>query len=213
VKLVFANKNYSSWSLRPWLVMKHTGIAFEEDKLSFNDPQFHARIARYSPAANVPVLVDGELAIWDTLAIVEYLAEKYPDKQLWPAERAARARARSLCAEMHSGFRAMRDRLAMNCELRLPLPLDNDTRRDVTRAIDIFNAATGPFLFGQFSIADAFFTPVVLRFQTYGVELTGTARAWADTILALPALQAWVAEGLAEHDFVQFDEPYRTQRG
>jgi len=210
VKLLIANKNYSSWSLRAWLLMKQAGIAFEEEKLSFNQPDFHARIARYSPAAHVPVLVDGDLAIWDTLAIAEYVAEQKPE--LWPADRAARARARSVCAEMHSGFRALRSRLPMNCELSLPLAIDNEVRRDVARVVDIWSAATGPFLFGAFSIADAYFAPVAIRFKSHGVALPDRARAWSDAMFALPALQAWTAEGLAEHDFVAEDEPYRTKR-
>jgi glutathione S-transferase len=209
VKLLIANKNYSSWSLRAWLLMKQTGIAFEEEKISFNAPDFQARIARYSPAARVPVLVDGDLAIWDTLAIAEYLAEKRPE--LWPEGRAARARARSLCAEMHAGFGALRSRLPMNCELSLPLALDDEVRRDVARIIDIWSAATGPFLFGAFSIADAYFAPVAIRFKSYGVAMPDRARAWSDAMFALPALQAWIADGLGEHDYVADDEPYRAK--
>ncbi len=211
MKLLITNKNYSSWSLRAWLLLKQAGLAFEEEKLSFNAPDFHARIARYSPAGCVPVLVDGDLAIWDTLAIAEYVAELRPE--LWPAAKAARARARSLCAEMHAGFGALRSRLPMNIELTLPVTLDNDARRDVARMIEILNSAAGPFLFGAFTVADAYFAPIALRFQSYGVALPERARAWADTMLALPALQAWIAEAKTEHDFVPSDEPYRTRPG
>src|SRR4051794_12600364 len=120
MKLLMANKNYSSWSLRPWLLMTQLGLPFDEEKLSFNDPEFAAKVRKHNPVGKVPTLIDGDLVVWDSLAIVEYLAEKFPDRGVWPAARQARARARSICAEMHSGFQAMRSRLDMNCELRLP---------------------------------------------------------------------------------------------
>jgi glutathione S-transferase len=220
MKLVIANKNYSSWSLRPWLLLKQAGIPFEEEKLSFNDPQFKARVRRYSPVGKVPVLVDGDLAIWDSLAIAEYVAEKHPDARLWPEDVAARARARSICAEMHSGFAAMRNRMGMNCELALKgVIFERDVQADVARVLDIWRScreahhAKGPFLFGRFSVADAFFAPVTRRFVTYGTPLPAFAKEYVETIGALPAMREWLAEALAEHDYVLEDEPYRTAPG
>jgi glutathione S-transferase len=217
MRLLIGNKNYSSWSLRPWLLLKQLGIPFDEEKLSFNDPQFGARVRKVNPAAKVPVLVDGELAIWDSLAIVEYVAETFPGRGVWPAAREARARARSICAEMHSGFSALRSRLGMNCEVHMPMPvLDTATRRDVARICELWAEAArvgagvdGPFLFGKFSAADAYFAPVVRRFVTYDVALPEAARRYVATIDALPAMKEWVAEALAEHDFYADDEPYR----
>jgi glutathione S-transferase len=220
MKLVIANKNYSSWSLRPWLLLKHAGIAFEEEKLSFNDPEFKARVRRYSPAGKVPVLVDGDLVVWDSLAIAEYVAEKHAEARLWPEDAAVRARARSICAEMHSGFAAMRNHMGMNCELSLSGVLfDREVQADVARVLDIWHAcreahqAQGPFLFGRFSVADAFFAPVTRRFVGYGTPLPAVAKQYVDTISAIPAMREWLAEALAEKEFVDFDEPYRTSRG
>jgi glutathione S-transferase len=218
MKLVIGNKNYSSWSLRPWLLLTHAGIAFKEEKLSFNAPDFKARALRASPAGRVPVLVDGDVAVWDSLAIAEYVAEKFPEKKLWPDDRAARARARSICAEMHAGFAALRAQLPMNCELHHPnVPLSEETRRDVDRIVRIWtecreaHAARGPFLFGEFSVADAYYAPVTRRFISYGISLPTIAVEYIATIDALPAMRQWVDAAKAEHDFVQEDEPYRRK--
>ncbi len=219
MKLVIANKNYSSWSLRPWLLLRHADIPFEEEKLSFNAPDFKERVRRYSPTGQVPVLVDADITVWDSLAIAEYVAETFPEKKLWPEARTMRARARCLCAEMHSGFAAMRSHMGMNCELVLPNVLfDVNVQRDVDRIVTMWrecrerSAAEGPFLFGRFSIADAYFAPVTLRFVTYGTSLPEIARQYVDTITGLPAMKDWVREGRAEHDFFTEDEPYRTHR-
>jgi glutathione S-transferase len=217
MKLLIGNKNYSSWSLRPWLLLKQLGIPFEEEKLSFNDPGFGARVRQVNPAGKVPVLVDGDLAVWDSLAIVEYVAERFPDRGVWPAARDARARARSVCAEMHAGFSALRSQLGMNCELHLPLPvLDRATRRDVARICDLWadcarfvEGSDGPFLFGHFSAADAYFAPVVRRFVTYDVALPEAARRYVATIDALPSMREWMTEAIAEHDYYAPDEPFR----
>lgn len=218
MKLIVGNKNYSSWSLRPWLLMKGLGIAFEEEKLSFNDPEFKAKVGKYSSAGKVPVLVDGDLAVWDTLAIVEYLAEKFPEHGVWPKAMAARARARSICAEMHSSFTAMRSRLPMNCELKLNwAPVDRAALGDISRVFWIWEhcrtqfGQTGPFLFGDFSAADAFYSPVVRRFLGFSIEMPNACAEYAKTIDALPAMREWVEEGLREHDFVSIDEPYRDR--
>jgi glutathione S-transferase len=217
MKLLIANKNYSSWSLRPWLLLKQLGIPFEEEKLSFNDPAFAARVRALNPAGKVPVLVDGDVVVWDSLAIVEYVAERFPERPTWPAAREARARARSVCAELHSGFEALRGRLGMNCELHMPMSvLDVATRRDVTRVCDIWAdcarfaiGTDGPFLFGAFSAADAFYAPIVRRFLTYEVGLPEAARRYVATIDALPAMREWVTAARAENDFVASEEPYR----
>ena len=216
MKLLIGNKNYSSWSLRPWLLLTHLQIPFEEEKLSFNDPVFKARVGKYSPVGQVPVLIDGDVEIWDSLAIVEYLAETFPDRGVWPADRAARARARSICAEIHAGFNALRDAMPMNCELRVDwAPQDVKVQRDIARIVASWSdcrarfGAGGPFLFGAFSAADAYYAPVVRRFLGFAVKLPEVAAAYVATMDALPAMRAWVTTGLAEHDFVVVDEPYR----
>jgi len=218
MKLVIGNKNYSSWSLRAWLLLRQTAIPFEEEKISFNAPDFKARVGRYSPVGKVPVLVDDDLVVWDSLAIAEYLAEKYPEKKLWPEDRSARARARSFCAEMHSGFAAMRNHMGMNCELLVKSVLfDVAVQRDVQRMLEIWRecreryAGEGPFLFGPFTIADAFFAPVTRRFVSYGTVLPEVGQRYVDTMTSLSSMQEWLAAGLAEHDFVEEDEPYRRR--
>jgi glutathione S-transferase len=216
MKLLIGNKNYSSWSLRPWLLLKQAGISFEEELLRFGTPDFAARVKRHSPAGRVPVLVDGELAIWDSLAIAEYVAEKFPDKGLWPDATPARALARSICAEMHSGFSDLRSRMTMNCQTHFTNVLfDVKVRREAARIVDIWQDArqrfggTSPFLFGRFTVADAFFAPVTIRFSGYGVPLPPVAQQYVDTILALPAMQQWIAAAKAETELYAPDEPYR----
>jgi glutathione S-transferase len=218
MKLLIGNKNYSSWSLRPWLLLTHLQIPFDEEKLSFNDPAFKARVGRYSPVGEVPVLVDGDVVVWDSLAIVEYLAESFPKLGVWPTEREARARARAICAEMHAGFRPLRDALPMNCELRLDwLPRDIRVQRDIARIVAMWTdcretyGARGPFLFGFFSAADAYFAPVVRRFLGFDVRLPPIAAEYVATMDALPAMRAWMAAALTEHEFVEMDEPYRPR--
>lgn len=226
MQLVIGNKNYSSWSMRPWVLMRQAGIAFEEVKLRFDaftpDSEFKTRLARISPAGRVPVLVDGELAVWDTLAIAETLAERFPALQLWPADAAARARARSVCAEMHAGFGALRSAFPMNIEARLPevgervLAEQAAVRADRERLVQMWSglleASGGPLLFGAFTIADAYFAPVVMRFVTYGVPLPPAIAAYVERVRALPGVAAWVDDALAEQDFLAFEEPYRTRR-
>jgi glutathione S-transferase len=219
MKLVIANKNYSSWSLRPWFLLRHAGIPFEEELLDFNAGDFKAQVTKYSGAGKVPVLVDGELVIWDSLAICEYVADKFPEKGLWPHGREARAVARSVSAEMHSGFQEMRSRLTMNCQARFTnVLLPKQVRREVSRVIDIWRdcrqrfGADGPFLFGRFSVADAFFAPVTLRFSGYCVELPAVAQQYVATIQESAALQEWLAAARAETSFVEEDEPYRESR-
>jgi len=226
IKLFIGNKNYSSWSMRAWVLMRQAGIEFEEVMLRFDgfhpDSQFKRRLAEISPAGQVPVLADGDLAIWDTLAIAEYLAEKFPERQLWPAHPADRARARSICAEMHGGFSALRSACPMNIEARLPeagaLALRDrpavraNLNRIVTMWSELLRQSQGPLLFGRFSIADAYYAPVVMRLLTYQLPVPADIRAYMDRISDLEAVGAWVKEALAEQDFLDFEEPYRLSR-
>ena len=224
MQLYIGNKNYSSWSLRPWLLMKHAGIAFEEVplRISFEaGSPFKNALAAVAPSGRVPVLVDDGFAVWDTLAIAEYLAEKFADKRLWPVDAKSRARARSLCAEMHSGFQALRNACPMNIEAELPevgarlLRDEPGVGEDVARIDGMWQQQLdehgGPFLFGAFSIADAYYAPVVTRIRTYALPVSAAVGAYVDRIFGLPSMQQWVAQARAEHDFLPFDEPYRSQ--
>lgn len=218
LSLYIGNKNYSSWSLRPWLLMRALEIPFVEHRLSLFTDEFKSTLARYSPVGRVPVLVDDDFSVWDSLAIAEYLAERFPDRGVWPREFKARARARSICAEMHSGFGALRSQLPMNLEAHLPGKGWNaDVQKDVDRLIamwsELLGAHGGPFLFGAFNAADAFFAPVVTRLQTYGIELPALAQHYCEAVRAVPAMLAWTAEALTERQFLAEDEPYRDAPG
>ena len=203
--LVVGNKNYSSWSLRPWLAMKVLGIAFEEKRIALYGPGSRRELLEYSPAGKVPCLVDGEVRVWDSLAILEYLAERHP--ALWPADAALRARARSISAEMHSGFSHLRQHMCMNIRKRLPgKGRTPEVLAEIARIVAIWSEARGPFLFGAFGAADAMYAPVVLRFRTYAVELPPVCRAYADAVLALPALQEWMRDAERETEsLTQFE--------
>jgi glutathione S-transferase len=226
LKLVIGNKNYSSWSMRPWVLLKQAGIAFTEEKLLFDgfteSHQFKQKIRKISPAGRVPVLIDGDLVVWDTLAIAEYLAEKFPEKHLWPADAKVRARARSVCAEMHSGFSAVRGNFPMNIEAVLPevgkkiLAEKSEVQADVDRIVQIWSellaASGGPMLCGAFTIVDAYFAPVVMRFKTYGVPVPAHIADYMQRAVAQPGIAAWIADALAEKIYLDFEEPYRTHR-
>jgi glutathione S-transferase len=219
--LVIANKNYSSWSMRPWVLLRGRGIPFQERMLKFESPEWRVHIARLSPSGLVPVLWEGEpgagFATWDTLAIAERLHEIFPDRRIWPADPQARARARSAAAEMHSGFRALRGTMPMNIRSRYPGKGMNDgVAKDIAR-IDLLWSSLrknfgkgGPYLFGDYSAADAFYAPVATRFVTYGVELKGAAREYQQALLDSPGVKAWSAEAVKETEFVAEDEPYAT---
>jgi len=226
LELYIGNKNYSSWSMRPWVLLRQAGIDFTEVMVRFDsfavDSSFKAQLQQVSPTGKVPVLVDGGVTVWDTLAIAEYLAERHPEKNLWPQDSAARAQARSVCAEMHSGFGALRSHCGMNIEAHLPevgalLWRDQaGVRADVQRLVDMWSALLqqhgGPMLFGQFSIADAFYAPVCMRLISYGLPVPAHIAAYVQRVRELPGVQAWVDGALAEQDFLDFEEPYRLGR-
>ncbi len=207
-ELIIGNKNLSSWSLRPWLVMKHFDIPFTETMIWLDVPETRKTIKDRSASGLVPCLYDDDMAVWDSLAICEYLAESFPEKNLWPTNKAARARARSIAAEMHSGFSALRGTWPMEiCKVGLNVNQGPGVKQDVAKVIALWEAARrdfgqdagGPFLFGDFSIADAMFAPVVSRFETYGpVDMPDNVQTFYDAILALPAMQDWTAGAKAE---------------
>ena len=212
LKIVLGNKRYSSWSLRPWLALKQTGAAFEEQVVPLDMPDTAQNIRKYSPSGRVPALLDGELTIWDSLAICEYLSEKFPYQKLWPAAPADRARARSISAEMHSGFTNLRNDCSMKILEQYPArQLRAETQADVDRIVALWTECLqksgGPFLFGaQPCIADAMYAPVVSRFRTYSIPVSGKAKAYCDAVWAWPALQDWVAGARAETLRARFHE-------
>ena len=226
LQLVIANKNYSSWSMRPWVLMRQSGIPFEEVMLPFDDFEpasaFKQGVRALSPAGKVPILVDGSLAVWDSLAIAETLAERFPDKHLWPADPAARARARSICAEMHAGFTGLRTHCPMNIEASLPEigalvwrdkpAVRTDLARIQAMWEELLAQHGGPMLFGDFSIADAYYAPVCMRLRTYALPVSPTVQAYIDRVTALPSVAEWIGGALAEQWFVVEDEPYRLGR-
>ena len=223
MQLVIGNKNYSSWSMRPWVLMKQLGIPFEEHKLRFDFTEgsaYRQAIGRISPTGLVPVLVDQGHVVWDTLAIAEYLAERHTG--VWPADALQRAHARSLSAEMHSGFGALRSHCPMNIEASLPevgariWREQMEVQRNVARLESAFANCLadsgGPFLFGAFCAADAMFAPVCMRLLTYGLPVSDTTRDYVQRVAAAPGVAAWITDALAEQDFLDFEEPYRTRR-
>ena len=214
--LVIGNKNYSSWSLRAWLTLAHAGLNFNEVRIPLDTPQSKANILAYAPNGKVPCLLDssvqvegGALTVWDSLAICEYVNEKYLGGLYWPRDVGLRAQARSVVAEMHSGFAAVRTHMSMDIRNRLPdqgrvALARGDVAAEVARIKAIWaqalDATGGPFLFGNYSIADSFFAPVATRFVTYGVALPPLLAAWSERIHALPAMQRWIADGTAEKE-------------
>ena len=213
--LVIGNKNYSSWSMRPWVLMKELGIAFEEKKLRFHSDEWDAEIERWSPSRLVPVLWRGNDSVWDSLAIMEALNEWHPGKNVWPADAAARAFARSIAAEMHSGFRDLRNNMPMNIRASHPgRGMNAEVKADIERIERLWGearkrfGARGPFLFGAFSAADAMYAPVVMRFTTYGVGLGTEAARYCEAMRAAPGVRAWIDAALQEKEIVAEDEPY-----
>ena len=213
--LVIGNKNYSSWSMRPWVLMHQLGIAFEEKKLRFHSSEWDAGIERWSPSRLVPVLWREEQSVWDSLAIMETLAEWYPERNVWPRDDAARAFARSIAAEMHSGFRDLRNNMPMNIRASHPgKGMTPEVKANIERIERLWGEARqrfgagGAFLFGAFSAADAMYAPVVMRFGTYGVALGPEAARYCEVMRAAPGVRAWIDEALQEKEFVADDEPY-----
>jgi glutathione S-transferase len=215
LKLAIANKNYSSWSMRPWVLLTQAGIAFEEIQLKFGDEGKVEGIEPYSPTRQVPVLiVDGE-PVWDTLAIAEAVAELFPHKQLWPADPRARQIARSICAEFHAGFRNLRGAMPVNIRASHPgKGMSPEVQQDIDRIVEIWESCRarfgkgGELLFGQFTVADAYYAPVATRFLTYAVTLPPAAQRYADALLELSAVREWMAQARRETEFVRADEPY-----
>jgi glutathione S-transferase len=213
LQLIIGNKNYSSWSFRPWIAMKVAGIPFDEEVISLDAADFKARVTRISGTGKVPALADGQAQVWESLAILEYLAEKFPNARLWPADPAARAHARAIAAEMHAGFVPLRRLLPMNMwrpvqKRDLTPEVQSNVRRIEAMWTDCRTrfGASGPFLFGAFGAADAMYAPVVSRFHTYAVEVNAVARAYMDAVMALPAWGEWRAAALKEPWVLAEDE-------
>ena len=213
LKLVIGNKNYSSWSLRSWFLLSEAGIEFEEYRIPLDQDNTAAEIARFSPAGCVPVLVIDEQPVWDTLAIAETVAERFPDRDLWPSDAGERAHARSVSAEMHSGFRNLRDAMPMNCRAmgrRVSLP--DALTADIDRVLDIWSdchrryGPRGNWLFGRFSVADAMYAPIVLRFRTYGINLPESASAYPRQLLESRSIQSWLAAAESEVEVIKREE-------
>ncbi|MDY6981571.1 MAG: glutathione S-transferase family protein [Pseudomonadota bacterium] len=208
--LVIGNKNYSSWSLRPWILLRHNGVAFSEVHIPLSRPDTADLLRPHSPTLKVPVLNDASLTVWDSLAICEYVSEQYLAGKGWPQAVAARAQARSFAAEMHSGFQALRSAWPMNVRLQRKLPVDAAVQRDIDRVCDIWESCLaksgGPWLYGEFGIVDAMFAPVALRFHSYQPDLPARAQAYVQTHVNNPALREWIDAGRAETDVIREDE-------
>ena len=218
--LVIGNKNYSSWSMRPWVLLKQLGIPFEEMKLRFHSEEWDANIARWSPSGLVPVLWRGEVSVWDSLAIMETVNEWFPDRGVWPKDATARAFARCAAAEMHSGFRDLRTHMPMNIRASHPgKGMKPGVQANIDRIVQLWTEArkrfgsSGPYLFGSFSACDAMYAPVVMRFKTYGVALDGEAVRYCAAMREAPGVRAWIEAALQEKEFVAEDEPYATAPG
>jgi glutathione S-transferase len=225
MQLIIGNKNYSSWSMRPWVLMRQLDMHFEEVKLRFDFAEhsaFRRAVAHVSPAGKVPVLVDDDFSVWDSLAICEYLHDKFPGHGVWPEDMRLRARARCLAAEMHSGFSALRNHCPMNIEASLPEvgakiwaeqeAVRNDALRVEVMWAEALLASGGPFLFGEFGAVDAMFAPVCMRLRTYALPMPATTRGYVERMSAAPGVAAWITDALLEKDFLDFDEPYRKGR-
>jgi glutathione S-transferase len=211
MKLLIGNRNYSTWSLRPWLVLRHFELPFEDEVLQLSGEGWRERIAARSPTGKVPVLIDGDLVVPETIAIIEYLADRFPDKAIWPKDRADRALARAASAEMHAGFSALRNHAPMNLRASHPGKVDADAvRKDLHRVEtlwgNLLGRSGGPYLFGAFTAADAMFAPLATRLRTYDLPVSDMAQRYVEAIYALPAFQDWLAQALQEPWIVDDDE-------
>jgi len=214
LRLIVGNKNYSSWSLRPWIAMTVAGIPFEEEVVPLHTPDFKQRVGALSPTGQVPVLIDGDVRVWESLAILEYLNDAFPQARLWPDDKSARAHARVLANEMHAGFVPLRRACPMNLWRPVTAPaLAADVRANIARIDAMWTdcrarfGAGGPFLCGAFTAADAMYAPVVSRFHTYGIAVGPASRAYMDAVMALPAWRAWRDAALQEPWVLPHDEP------
>ena len=212
-RLVIGNKNYSTWSLRAWLLLREAGIEFDEHRIALDTPTTAQDITSFSAAGHVPVLQLGDITVWDTMAIGETVAERWPEKNLWPPDPDQRAHARSICAEMHSGFTALRNGMPMNCRaMGRKVPLSDELGDDIARVIDIWADCHqrygngGDWLFGDFSVADAMFAPVVLRLRTYGINLPESASFYPKRLLESNAMQEWLAAAESETEVIEAEE-------
>ena len=223
MQLVIGNKNYSSWSMRPWVLMKQLGLHFEEVKVRFDfgpGSHFHRAVSLHSPAGKVPVLLDDSFAVWDSLAIIEYLSEKFPGRGIWPEDIQTRARARCLASEIHAGFGALRSHCPMNIEANLSAvgarlwaeqaALRADVERIEVMWLEALAASGGPFLYGEFGAVDAMYAPVCMRLRGYALPMSPHVKSYVARVAAAPGVAAWVAGALTEHDYVPEDEPYRN---
>jgi glutathione S-transferase len=214
LRLVIGNKNYSSWSMRPWLALHAAGIPFDEELIKFDSPEWVARVPRATPSGRVPVLWVDDVAVWDSLAILETIAELHPEAQLWPRDATSRMRARSLCAEMHAGFAELRKHMPMNIRASHPGEGRNPAvLRDIERIVAAWEQCLaaprdGEFLFGRFGNVDAMFAPVAMRFATHAIELPPAAARYAAALRDHPSVRAWVSDALLEPEWVAHDEPY-----
>jgi len=213
LELIIGNKAYSSWSLRPWLALKHTGAAFAETRVPLYIPGYKEKLLGFGPSGKVPVLKHGTRTVWDSLAICEYLAELFPDAQLWPKDAVARAMARSVSAEMHSGFSAIRNAMPFNCRVRgRHVPITPEIQQELDRVQGLWKSCRdvhgngGPWLFGRFSIADCMFIPVALRFVTYSVSMDAAGKAYADAALAHHPMAEWIAAAEQESEVMESNE-------
>jgi glutathione S-transferase len=214
LRLIIGNKNYSSWSFRPWIALKAAGIPFEEEVLPLETPEFRKRLDAVSGTGKVPTLIDGDIRVWESLAILEYLAEKFPNAKLWPADAAARAQARAISSEMHAGFVPLRSACPMNMwRPVLKRDLGADVKANIARIDSMWSDCRkrygqgGAFLFGSFGAADAMYAPVVSRFHTYGIDVSPASRAYMDAVMALPAWAEWYAAAVKEPWVLEKDEP------
>ncbi len=206
MELVIGNKNYSSWSLRPWLLLTHFDIDFEETRIALRQPRSHEFLAERSPSSKVPVLIDSELIVWESLAICEYISETYLNNNGWPQHSSDKAVARAYASEIHAGFQALRSELPQNCRATRKVKLSEQAKHEINRVDgmwqDALNRHEGRFLFGDFSIADCMFAPVASRFTTYGIQVSDTSQAYIERVLTLPSMQRWLEAAIAEPEVI-----------